>query len=73
MQRRSLRPSAKLRSLTKATAPADVSSPPLGAPFLWDTQAEIGVYGDGCLGARIEAAYDSGTARAGAALAQGSP
>lgn len=41
---------------------------PLGTPFLWDPELRIGVCGDWCLGARVEAAYDSGVALAHAAL-----
>lgn len=37
---------------------------PLGEACLWDSTARIGVCGDWCLGARIEAAFDSGTALA---------
>ena len=37
---------------------------PLGAPALWDADAGLGVCGDWCLDARVEAAYDSGCALA---------
>lgn len=37
---------------------------PLGEACLWDAEARIGVCGDWCLGKRIEAAFDSGTALA---------
>jgi len=33
---------------------------PLGAPYLWDAQKRIGVCGDWCLGANVEAAFESG-------------
>jgi predicted NAD/FAD-dependent oxidoreductase len=39
---------------------------PLGEPCLWDAAARLGVCGDWCLGARVEAAWQSG-----AALAEG--
>lgn len=42
---------------------------PLGEPCLWDPAARIGLAGDWCLGGRAEAAFDSGTALAGALLA----
>ncbi len=38
---------------------------PLGRPALWDPAAGIGVCGDWCLGARVEAAFMSGRALAG--------
>lgn len=41
---------------------ADVS---LGVPALWDAVAGLGVCGDWCLGARVEAAFLSGQALAG--------
>ena len=41
---------------------------PLGRDYLWDSSARIGVCGDWCLGARVEAAYDSGVALARAVL-----
>ena len=41
---------------------------PLGQEYLWDRSARIGVCGDWCLGARVEAAYDSGVALARAVL-----
>jgi predicted NAD/FAD-dependent oxidoreductase len=37
---------------------------PLGRPCLWDPAASLGVCGDFCLGPRIEAAWQSGTALA---------
>lgn len=37
---------------------------PLGVPALWDSAAGIGVCGDWCLGARVEAAFLSGRALA---------
>lgn len=42
---------------------------PLGMPNLYDPALRLGAGGDWCLGARIEAAYDSGSALAGAILA----
>ena len=33
---------------------------PLGSPFLWDQQQQIGVCGDWCLGRRVEDAWQSG-------------
>ena len=39
---------------------------PLGQPFLWDGAAGLGVCGDWCLGARVEDAFTSGRALAGA-------
>jgi predicted NAD/FAD-dependent oxidoreductase len=42
---------------------------PLGQACLWDDAARLGVCGDWCLGARIEAAHDSGAALARAVLA----
>jgi predicted NAD/FAD-dependent oxidoreductase len=44
---------------------------PLGIPCLWDARTRVGVCGDFCLGARVEAAWLSGTALAAAVLAQG--
>jgi len=41
---------------------------PLGQACLWDDAARLGVCGDWCLGGRIEAAHDSGTALARAVL-----
>ncbi len=38
---------------------------PLGTPALWDAAAGLGVCGDWCLGARVEAAFLSGRALAG--------
>ena len=38
---------------------------PLGVPALWDGDAGLGVCGDWCLGARVEAAFLSGRALAG--------
>ncbi|MDP2800379.1 MAG: FAD-dependent oxidoreductase [Phreatobacter sp.] len=32
----------------------------LGEPFLWEAAHRIGACGDGCIGARVEAAFDSG-------------
>lgn len=42
---------------------------PLGRSCLWDAALRLGVAGDGCLGGRAEAAWDSGTALAEAMLA----
>jgi predicted NAD/FAD-dependent oxidoreductase len=44
---------------------------PLGQACLWDDAIRLGVCGDWCLGGRIEAAHDSGTALARAVLAAG--
>jgi hypothetical protein len=44
---------------------------PAGRPCLWDAAAGLGACGDWCLGGRVEAAFDSGTALARAALAPG--
>jgi predicted NAD/FAD-dependent oxidoreductase len=41
---------------------------PLGQACLWDPAIRLGLCGDWCLGARVEAAYDSGVALARAAL-----
>lgn len=41
-----------------------------GAAFLWNEAAGLGACGDWCLGPRIEAAFDSGYALAGAILGQ---
>lgn len=41
---------------------------PLGEPFLWDAVRRLGLAGDWCLGARAEAAFDSGDALAAAIL-----
>jgi predicted NAD/FAD-dependent oxidoreductase len=41
---------------------------PLGHPCLWDAATRIGACGDWCLGHRVEAAFDSGTALAHAVL-----
>ncbi len=41
----------------------------LGLPCLWDPNARLGYCGDGCMGPRIEAAFDSGAALAQAVLA----
>jgi predicted NAD/FAD-dependent oxidoreductase len=49
------------------SAPVSVETP-LGQEYLWDRSARIGVCGDWCLGARVEAAYDSGVALARAVL-----
>ena len=35
---------------------------PLGEPCVWDVDRRIGACGDWCIGARIEAAWQSGTA-----------
>lgn len=40
-----------------------------GAPFLWDGAARLGACGDWGLGPRVEAAFDSGEAMAGALIA----
>jgi predicted NAD/FAD-dependent oxidoreductase len=42
---------------------------PLGQECLWDDADRLGLCGDWCLGGRIEAAHDSGTALARAVLA----
>jgi len=42
---------------------------PLGEACLWDDAERLGVCGDWCLGGRVEAAHDSGTALARAVLA----
>ncbi len=42
-----------------------LSEAPLGTPALWDAAAGLGVCGDWCLGARVEAAFLSGRALAG--------
>jgi renalase len=42
---------------------------PLGEPCLWDATARIGYAGDGCIGGRAEAAWDSGGALAARVLA----
>jgi hypothetical protein len=42
---------------------------PLGEACLWDAQAGLGYAGDGCLGPRVEGAFDSGLALARAVLA----
>lgn len=41
---------------------------PLEEPFLWDASRMLGLCGDWCLGARVEAAFDSGVALAEALL-----
>jgi len=43
---------------------------PLGEPCLWDADAQLGLCGDWCLGAKVEAAYDSGAALAAAITAE---
>jgi renalase len=40
----------------------------LGTPCLWDPATRLGLCGDWCIGPRIEAAYESGTALAQAVL-----
>ena len=65
---------AEFRALTGQTAnPAEIRAhrwryalveTALGVPCLWDHAARIGVCGDFCLGARVEAAFDSGRALA---------
>lgn len=42
---------------------------PAGHPCLWDARARLGACGDWCLGARVEAAFDSGRAMAEVLLA----
>jgi renalase len=42
----------------------------LGEPFLWNSEAGLGACGDWCLGARVEAAFDSGAALATAVLGE---
>lgn len=46
---------------------------PLGVPSLYDPTLRLGAAGDWCLGARIEAAHDSGAALAAAILADLGP
>jgi renalase len=41
---------------------------PLGEACLWDDAGRLGLCGDWCLGGRVEAAYDSGTALARAVI-----
>jgi hypothetical protein len=43
---------------------------PLGAPFLHSNDGTVHVGGDWCLGARVEAAWASGTAIADAVIAR---
>lgn len=43
----------------------------LGEPFLWDAAQRIGACGDGCIGARVEAAFDSGDQLGAAIVAIG--
>ena len=45
-----------------------LASGPLGTPFVYDDSRRLGLCGDWMLGARIEAAYDSGTALGHAVL-----
>lgn len=61
------------RGLTGADAPLHLSGhrwrhaqveTPLGQPCLWDGSAAIGAAGDWCIGPRVEAAWESGTALA---------
>jgi predicted NAD/FAD-dependent oxidoreductase len=40
----------------------------LGSAFLWDNGARLGICGDGCLGPRVEAAFESGQALAQAVM-----
>lgn len=42
----------------------------LGTPFLWDSEARVGVCGDWCLGGRIEDAFLSGDGLSGALLGE---
>jgi renalase len=44
---------------------------PLGEACLWDDAGRLGVCGDWCLGGRVEAAHDSGTALARRVIAAG--
>jgi predicted NAD/FAD-dependent oxidoreductase len=63
--------SAEFRDLTGIHAPPvharahrwryALAARPLGAAFLWDGTARLGVCGDWCLAGRLEAAYLSGT------------
>ena len=46
---------------------------PLDRPFLWDGSTRLGVCGDWCVGARVEAAWISGTSLAEALLASSNP
>ncbi len=41
-----------------------------GAPYLWNSQMQIGACGDWCIGPRVEAAFDSGRAMAEMVLSQ---
>lgn len=43
---------------------------PLGQPFIYDKDIQLAVAGDWCLGARVEAGFESGTALANAILTQ---
>jgi renalase len=45
----------------------------LGQPCLWNAEAGLGACGDWCIGARVEAAFDSGTALAAAMLGEPRP
>ncbi|MEM7619823.1 MAG: FAD-dependent oxidoreductase [Pseudomonadota bacterium] len=42
---------------------------PLGQPFIYDRNVQLAVAGDWCLGPRVEAAFESGTALANAIIA----
>ena len=46
---------------------------PLGAPFLWDSDARIGGVGDWCVGGRVEGAIESGWALAARILPELTP
>jgi hypothetical protein len=44
-----------------------------GRPSLWNAEAGLGACGDWCIGARVEAAFDSGMAMAAAILGEAMP
>lgn len=46
---------------------------PAGVPFAWNDEARLGACGDWCLGARVEAAFDSGHALAAHLLGEETP
>ncbi|MFO1151611.1 MAG: FAD-dependent oxidoreductase [Alsobacter sp.] len=45
----------------------------VGQPCLWNAEAGLGACGDWCIGARVEAAFDSGVALAAAILGEQAP
>jgi hypothetical protein len=53
---------------TRSSSLAVVGAGISGLNGLWNHTAKIGLCGDWCLGARVEAAYDSGVALARAVL-----